>query len=351
MAHFTDSGPTAFADVGARASALAGEPVRVVATANGGGNSRVFRVEGAKTAFAAKAYPRHDGDSRDRLATEFAALTYLHKNGIECVPRPIAADRKADIALYEWIEGEPVSEPETGDIDLAADLIKRIIVLGRGPYQAEFGLASAACLSGAALVRQIDARFARLLDVAADDGALERFLRLEYEPAVGLAVRRAETAIDREGGDFTQVLDPPFRTLSPSDFGFHNALRKRDGGLVFVDFEYFGWDDPAKMVADFLWHPGMDLPTELRARFYDATRSIIAGHGDSRFEHRVRALYPLFGLCWCLILLNELLPEGWARRSSGRSANHAEAKARQLRRAQNLLHTVSTYRDDRPLYN
>ena len=214
----------------------------------------------------------------------------------------------------------------TGDIDLAADLIKRIIVLGRGPDQAEFGLASAACLSGAALVRQIDARFARLLDVAADDGALERFLRLEYEPAVGLAVRRAETAIDREGGDFTQVLDPPFRTLSPSDFGFHNALRKRDGGLVFVDFEYFGWDDPAKMVADFLWHPGMDLPTELRARFYDATRSIIAGHGDSRFEHRVRALYPLFGLCWCLILLNEFLPEGWARRSSGRSANHAEAK-------------------------
>ena len=351
MAHFTDSGPAALADVAVRASALAGEPVRVVAAATGGGNSRVFRVEGAKTAFAAKAYPRHEGDSRNRLATEFAALTYLRKNGIECVPRPIAADREADIALYEWIEGEPVSDPEAGDVDRAADLINRIMALGRGTDRAEFGLASAACLSGAALVRQIESRLARLLDVAAEDAALERFLKFEFEPAVGLAAGRAATAIDREGGDFTRDLDPPFRTLSPSDFGFHNALRKRDGGLVFVDFEYFGWDDPAKMVADFLWHPGMDLPTELRARFYAATRSTIAGHGDACFEHRVRALYPVFGLCWCLILLNEFLPEGWARRSSGRSADHSQAKARQLRRAQNLLHNVSTHRDDRPLYN
>src|SRR4029077_9202981 len=38
--------------------------------------------------------------------------------------------------------------------------------------------------------------------------------------------------------------------LSPSDFGFHNALV--DGGRVgFVDFEYAGRDDPAKLIGDF----------------------------------------------------------------------------------------------------
>ena len=46
------------------------------------------------------------------------------------------------------------------------------------------------------------------------------------------------------------------RVLSPSDFGFHNALRRPDGTIVFVDFEYFGWDDPAKMMADAMLHPG-----------------------------------------------------------------------------------------------
>ena len=116
-------------------------------------------------------------DSRDRLATEFAALSYLMENGIACVPRPIAADREADIALYEWVEGVPVRRPRGEDIDRAADLIKRIMELGRGTERARFEPASAACLSGAALVEQIEARLARLLDVADTEVALERLRR------------------------------------------------------------------------------------------------------------------------------------------------------------------------------
>src|SRR5262249_33996160 len=48
-------------------------------------------------------------------------------------------------------------------------------------------------------------------------------------------------------------LEPHDRCLSPSDFGFHNALIRADGELCFFDFEYAGWDDPAKMVADFFY--------------------------------------------------------------------------------------------------
>src|SRR5262249_2973278 len=46
-------------------------------------------------------------------------------------------------------------------------------------------------------------------------------------------------------------LPPADRRLSPSDFGFHNALRTESGRLRFLDFEYAGWDDLAKTVADF----------------------------------------------------------------------------------------------------
>ena len=49
------------------------------------------------------------------------------------------------------------------------------------------------------------------------------------------------------------------QVLSPSDFGFHNAILKESGDLVFLDFEYFGRDDPVKLMADFIWHPGMKL--------------------------------------------------------------------------------------------
>src|SRR6185503_11886129 len=39
--------------------------------------------------------------------------------------------------------------------------------------------------------------------------------------------------------------------LSPSDFGYHNAVLADDETVRFFDFEYAGWDDPAKLVCDF----------------------------------------------------------------------------------------------------
>src|ERR1700680_1391707 len=41
---------------------------------------------------------------------------------------------------------------------------------------------------------------------------------------------------------FDAELPQEWRSLVPSDFGFHNSLRRPDGSLAFLDFEYFGWD-------------------------------------------------------------------------------------------------------------
>ena len=52
--------------------------------------------------------------------------------------------------------------------------------------------------------------------------------------------------------------------LSPSDFGFHNALEDKNGTLIFMDFEYAGPDHPGKIVCDlFLSAPNPDTPTVL----------------------------------------------------------------------------------------
>ena len=102
------------------------------------------------------------------------------------------------------------------------------------------------------------------------------------------------------------------RTLSPSDFGFHNALETQSGEIFFLDFEYFGWDDPAKTVCDFLLHPGMALSPSLKLQF---ATSLVRGLPWSQgLRERVAAYYPLFGLKWCLILLNEFLPNQILRR-------------------------------------
>jgi hypothetical protein len=134
------------------------------------------------------------------------------------------------------------------------------------------------------------------------------------------------------GWDFARPLDADKRCLSPSDFGLHNALRRPDGRFAFVDFEYFGWDDPVKLVADFILHPGMTLPSSLIARFRRGARRLFASDPD--FAQRLALLEPLIALRWGLILLNEFLAEGWqARAFAGTALSQSEAKARQLAKA------------------
>src|SRR5262249_19275117 len=137
------------------------------------------------------------------------------------------------------------------------------------------------------------------------------------------------------GVSFATPLPQAARSLCPSDFGFHNALRS-PGGLVFIDFEYFGWDDPVKLCCDFLLHPGMNLSAPLKRGFVEAVLPIYGA--DARFARRLSLLYPLFALRWCLILLNEFLPERWATRvHAGVALDWTAAKERQLARATELL--------------
>ena len=101
--------------------------------------------------------------------------------------------------------------------------------------------------------------------------------------------------------DFGLILKPEQQILSPSDFGFHNALRSKKKSLVFLDFEYFGWDDPIKLMCDFAFHPGMDLNQEMRKYWFQSTLKL---YGDELL-HRLNASWPLYGLCWTLISIND----------------------------------------------
>jgi hypothetical protein len=42
--------------------------------------------------------------------------------------------------------------------------------------------------------------------------------------------------LGRSSAPFDREIPRTERTLSPSDYGFHNALRRPDGTLVFLDF-------------------------------------------------------------------------------------------------------------------
>jgi len=332
-------------------AALAGAEVLALEPVKGGGNNRVYGAELADGRMvAAKCYPSQKEDPRDRLGVEFGGLSFLAQQGAgSALPQPLAADREAGVALYEWIEGEAVaaSDPEArgpGDVDQALALLAKLHELRLTPGAAALPPGSDPCFSGADLVAGIAGRRIRLGEVAEDNDSLRVFLSGKFDPVLEGARQRAARNYEAVGMDFGAAIPEGERTLSPSDFGFHNARRREDGSLVFLDFEYFGWDDPVKMTADILMHPGMVLSEEEGVKFRAGLAEI--NREDETYGVRLSALWPLFGLRWCLILLNEFLPERWFRRVYADAGRDREtAQARQLDKAEDMLRRVTEGND------
>ena len=327
-------------------SQLVGADVTSVDQVAGGRNSQVFKVVcGVSDCYAVKHYFRHPTDQRDRLGVEFSSLEFLWSNGVRSIPRPVAADRESQWAVYEWIDGGklPAEQVTGSEIDDAVSFLARLHDLAGNESSRHLPAASDACFFPQTILDKIRGRLSRLESVenaGVQSEGLRCFLAGEFQPFLSEAEEWCRERYAGSGRSYDAELPWSHRTLSPSDFGFHNALRRSDGRIVFVDFEYFGWDDPAKTVSDFLLHPAMELSMGLKHRFVESIFSRFRESGD--LASRVKSLYPLYGLTWCLILLNEFLPEHLLRREfAGASERRRDAQqAVQLAKARLMLAKV-----------
>jgi hypothetical protein len=322
-------------------SALSGSAVSAVTRIGRGGNSKVYRVDCADgRSYAAKFYFQRTMDGLDRLGVEFGSLEFLWQHGERSVPQPIAVDREAQIALYEFVDGETIDSRAAAEREIQAmvafvgRLRERVHASGadRLPRAAE------ACFSYETLQRNIDGRLARL-EASSGDGpsytAFHRFLATELRPALADTVASIKARVGADG--WSRELPVAARTLSPSDFGFHNALRRPDGSLLILDFEYFGWDDPAKLIADFVLHPAMELSDAAKRGYVAGVLECFAD--DAELPERLELSYPLFAIKWCAILLNEFVPDFLKRREFAvRGTTSREAiRSRQLEKAKAML--------------
>ncbi len=327
-------------DIKVCSSALLNHSVARVEHVSGRGNSRVYRVQTSeKSSFALKCYPDRLIDTRPRLKTEFHALNFLHQNNIANVPMAVENDEDLNIGIYEWIDGDPVTDPTQGDLKQVVDFVRQLHVLSLKKDGAGINQASEACLSSTELIRQIEGRFRKLSGVKTDYPELSFFLDQTFLPLWEAVRDERYAAWPFESGDCS--LPGNKQILSPSDFGFHNAIRRADGKLVFIDFDYFGWDDPVKLTADFLWHPAMALGSEISAEWKTSMLALFSADPD--FERRLENAMPLYGLRWAMIVLNEFLP-GVAekRRSAGKKYryNFEEYRNLQLEKAKRYCERV-----------
>lgn len=313
--------------------------VNAVAPMAGGANNRVFRVETASGVVLLKAYFRHPEDPRDRLGTEFAFSRFAWDNGVRCIPRPIIADAGAGLGLFEYVSGRPLNPG--GVTDLAVDqAIEFFRTLNRA--KAHAGLlpkASEACFSLNDHFATVTRRVERLRTIPvgnAIDLAAAAFVENDLLPAWDRVLATAsDTALSLD-----KPLDAANRCVSPSDFGYHNAILADDGQLRFIDFEYAGWDDPSKLICDFFCQPARPAPASAFGRFAEAVAAEMPD--PSLHVQRATLLLPVYRVKWVCIMLNEFQAVGGSRRAfSGTAAEQETRKANQLAKARAALAAVS----------
>lgn len=321
----------------------------------GGGNSQVFCVrDSGGASWCGKVYAAAAPGRHDRMDTEWRALRFLRDNGLRRVPFPVVCDTHRKIAAYQWIEGErlPAAAVSPEMAGLAVGLIGEIDRLRDAPGARDLPPASEACFSLSDLQDNLASRARRLMEVEGDGreySGMRDFVGRDLAAALAEFSDKAAKGYEALGmspGDSLAACD---RILSPSDFGFHNALATKSG-VVWLDFEYFGWDDPAKTMADFVLHPAMALSLESRRAFWHGMIGLLGGGRDLAL--RARWTYPLFGVKWCLIILNEFLREGIERRqlASGETVPAVQLRERQLDKARQLLRTLIEHDETFPYH-
>jgi hypothetical protein len=284
---------------------------------DGGKNNQVYRIAtDAGDAVVLKHYFSDPRDPRDRLAAEWRFLRHTWSRGVRAVPEPLASDPTARAGLYGFVPGRKLlaSELKPHHIDAAIDFVLAVNAAPRSPEA--LAPASEACFSLADHIATVERRVARLATLDPDAPHVQAAQRLVDEallPKWSAVKARLIQDARNAGLEIGRALRPDECCLSPSDFGFHNALADEAGQVIFLDFEYAGRDDPAKLVSDFFCQPEIPVPLSyypgLLTRLADGLELDEAGRA------RCRILLDAYRVKWSCIILNDFLPVGAARRS------------------------------------
>jgi hypothetical protein len=270
-----------------------------LARLNGGINNQVFRCTAGRQTFVLKGYLESITSQHDRFRAETEFLTYATAVTPTFVPRLVYSDRASRSIVVEHLEGEGFQEgeqPLEKDLAKAVEFIRLLNSDQASAVEAISGAAADGFLSITEHLENVETRILRM-----NSDHLPTDLQAEVDDVI-LKLKHQWSRLNEvthkilQMGYCEDILDPKKCCISPSDFGFHNAIRTSQG-VKFFDFEFAGWDDPTKTVSDF----------DLQPRIAIWPREFVLRRGMPRWnntlERRSRALFPILGLKWVCIIL------------------------------------------------
>lgn len=307
-----------------------------------GGNNEIFKVFSTTNGILLVKKYREDNEFK-RGSSE--KLAYRIFKDIASLPKCIWSPNSMDVIALNWIDGVEISQINSNHIEQSIRFIEEIKKIKVDP---SVNLAKEAVIEWGDLIQHIDARILRLKQV--DNLVLSHFLDMRLCPLWDHLKRELVDNLTKLSTNEIS-LDLKNQIYSPSDFGFHNAIEDKKGKVFFVDFEYFGRDDPVKMIVDFWWHPAMNLTKWQKEYWMSQIFKIFSD--DRTFGLRVANGWAPLGLKWALIILNEFIPEMWDRRKAARGHHDIDRITileNQLQKADKILREIETNQYDWRIY-
>jgi hypothetical protein len=272
----------------------------------GGINNHVYRCGANQKLWVIKGYPIRQNQQRDRMQAEVDFLRYAHEVAPGRVPELLTVDIDRRCVVLEHIQGTPYHEgisPNDEDVQAAIEFFRQLnadLNLAQKMIKMDAAEGFLSLSQHLANVRQrLAAMDAKHLPTELRSQAIKLLANLQ--DITDHLEGKLETQI--AAGEIVDDLDPGLRCISPSDFGFHNAILT-SLGIKFIDFEFAGWDDPTKTCIDFQLQPKVPIK-----RYSKDLSTIIAKDKNAYIQHRRKTLLPILEAKWLCIVLAILQQE------------------------------------------
>ncbi len=274
---------------------------------SGGINNRVYSCSTQNVKWVIKAYPNQNNDQKNRMKAEVDFLQYAAIAAPGYTPKLLEIDNKRRCIIIEYLSGDQflskVQIPTFEHLQYSADFISKLnedIDLAKEMVELD------AVEGFDTLSKHVQCIHERLISMEI------QHIPIQFKSKAGRLLDLLKSRITEVGIMLNFQIKSGFvedrlmicdKWVSPSDFGFHNAVWISNH-IKFIDFEFAGWDDPVKTVLDFWMQPRIHIPN-------DWIRNIFRLFDEQNKLHLCQRLIvaaDIFELKWASIILSVLNP-------------------------------------------
>lgn len=254
--------------------------------------------------FVIKHYPAKDG--HNRLNNEVTALKFFKKINFAQRPDLIHYNKNLKLIIISYINGEKVLKVNA---NILSEFINFQRLLNKSkfhPFTSKIGLATDACLSLKDLIDQVEYRLKQLDKTFMKDISIKAKIDLLYNIFINHKKTLPKKLIEINT-NYDDKIEKKYRTLIVSDFGIHNLIKKENKYFYFIDFEYFGWDNPLTLISNFVLHPSMSFSGKEKSEIITEMFELFEDIPNIKSKYKIYNNF--FVLRWCCIILGILNPQ------------------------------------------